>query len=110
MLVPVWTCCCVDACAADAAPANCPCKLLLLLVLLLLLLQGDPAENIPKLVQDTGAGLLVNDYSPLKLGRKWKDEVSHVTLSMSHMDHVCSFCARCRCATAGMQLSQNKMK
>lgn len=38
-------------------------------------MQGDPAENIPKLVADTGAGLLVNDYSPLKLGRKWKDEV-----------------------------------
>lgn len=38
-------------------------------------MQGDPAENIPKLVADTGAGLLVNDYSPLRLGRKWKDEV-----------------------------------
>jgi hypothetical protein len=38
-------------------------------------MQGDPAENLPKLVADTGAGLLVNDYSPLKLGRKWKDEV-----------------------------------
>jgi hypothetical protein len=46
-------------------------------MLLLLLLQGDPAENIPKLVQETGAGLLVNDYSPLKLGRKWKDKVGH---------------------------------
>lgn len=39
------------------------------------LLQGDPAQTIPKLVSDTGAGLLVNDYSPLRLGRKWKDEV-----------------------------------
>jgi deoxyribodipyrimidine photo-lyase len=44
-------------------------------------MQGDPAENLPKLVADTGAGLLVNDYSPLKLGRKWKDEVGPASRS-----------------------------
>lgn len=40
------------------------------------LLRGDPAATIPKLVNDTNAGLLVTDYSPLRLGRKWRDEVS----------------------------------
>jgi hypothetical protein len=37
--------------------------------------QGDPAATIPKLVADTKAGLLVTDYSPLRLGRKWRNEV-----------------------------------
>ncbi|KIY94077.1 deoxyribodipyrimidine photo-lyase [Monoraphidium neglectum] len=38
--------------------------------------KGDPAATIPKLVRDTGAGLLVTDYSPLRLGRQWRDQVS----------------------------------
>jgi hypothetical protein len=37
--------------------------------------QGDPAVTVPKLVRDTGAGLLVTDYSPLRLGRQWRDQV-----------------------------------
>ncbi|GBF93049.1 CPD photolyase [Raphidocelis subcapitata] len=40
------------------------------------LLQGDPAVTLPKLVKDTGAGLLVTDYSPLRLGRQWRDQVT----------------------------------
>ncbi|KAI8472372.1 MAG: class II photolyase [Monoraphidium minutum] len=40
------------------------------------LLRGDPTVTIPKLVKDTGAGLLVTDYGPLRLGRKWRTEVS----------------------------------
>jgi deoxyribodipyrimidine photo-lyase len=39
------------------------------------LLQGNPAETIPKLVRDSGAGLLVTDYSPLRLGRQWRQQV-----------------------------------
>ena len=38
--------------------------------------QGDPAETLPKLVRDAGAGLLVTDYSPLRLGRRWRDAVA----------------------------------
>uniref|UniRef100_A0A383VG34 Deoxyribodipyrimidine photo-lyase n=1 Tax=Tetradesmus obliquus TaxID=3088 RepID=A0A383VG34_TETOB len=40
------------------------------------LLQGEPGETLPQLVADTGAGLLVTDYSPLRLGRTWKQQVS----------------------------------
>lgn len=36
---------------------------------------GDPTETIPKLVKDTGAGLLVTDFAPLRLGRQWRDAV-----------------------------------
>ncbi|MEW5300577.1 MAG: hypothetical protein WDW36_003496 [Sanguina aurantia] len=39
------------------------------------MLKGDPAVTIPQLVKDTGAGLLVTDYSPLRLGRTWRSEV-----------------------------------
>jgi hypothetical protein len=31
--------------------------------------------TLPKLVKDTGAGLLVTDYSPMRLGREWRDKV-----------------------------------
>ncbi|KAL4446362.1 hypothetical protein ABPG77_003169 [Micractinium sp. CCAP 211/92] len=40
------------------------------------LLKGDPTETIPKLVQDTGASLLVTDYAPLRLGRQWREAVA----------------------------------
>lgn len=39
------------------------------------LLKGNPAETIPRLVRDSGAGLLVTDYSPLRLGRQWRQQV-----------------------------------
>ncbi|KAF6253825.1 class II photolyase [Scenedesmus sp. NREL 46B-D3] len=39
------------------------------------LLQGEPADTLPQLVAQTGAGLLVTDYSPLRLGRTWKQQV-----------------------------------
>lgn len=45
--------------------------------------QGDPAVTIPQLVRDTGAGLLVTDYSPLRLGRTWRTEVRSDTGSLS---------------------------
>lgn len=40
------------------------------------LLQGNPVETIPKLVKESGASLLVVDYSPLRLGRVWRSEVA----------------------------------
>ncbi|GFR43830.1 hypothetical protein Agub_g4951, partial [Astrephomene gubernaculifera] len=39
------------------------------------LLKGDPAQTLPSLVSRLGAGLLVTDYSPLRLGRQWKEQV-----------------------------------
>lgn len=41
-------------------------------------LQGEPSETIPRLVSDVGAGLLVTDYSPLRLGRTWRTQVGPV--------------------------------
>lgn len=40
------------------------------------LLKGDPVQTVPELVQKTGASLLVTDFAPLRLGRKWRDEAS----------------------------------
>ncbi|GAX72643.1 hypothetical protein CEUSTIGMA_g99.t1 [Chlamydomonas eustigma] len=39
------------------------------------LLKGDPVETIPDLVKKSGAGLLITDYSPLRLGRQWRSQV-----------------------------------
>ncbi|GLC37213.1 hypothetical protein PLESTB_000992000 [Pleodorina starrii] len=39
------------------------------------LLQGDPVQTLPDLVSRLGAGLLVTDYSPLRLGRQWREQV-----------------------------------
>ena len=40
------------------------------------LLQGDPTETIPDLVKRCRASLLVTDYSPLRMGRQWRDSVA----------------------------------
>ena len=42
------------------------------------MLQGDPTETVPKLVADSKASLLVTDFAPLRLGREWREKVSHV--------------------------------
>ena len=39
------------------------------------LVKGNPADTIPKLVKDTKAGLLVVDQSPVRMARKWREEV-----------------------------------
>eukprot|EP00199_Chlamydomonas_sp_CCMP681_P000338 CAMPEP_0119109788 /NCGR_PEP_ID=MMETSP1180-20130426/23390_1 /TAXON_ID=3052 ORGANISM="Chlamydomonas cf sp, Strain CCMP681" /NCGR_SAMPLE_ID=MMETSP1180 /ASSEMBLY_ACC=CAM_ASM_000741 /LENGTH=574 /DNA_ID=CAMNT_0007095753 /DNA_START=105 /DNA_END=1829 /DNA_ORIENTATION=- len=40
------------------------------------MLKGDPAETLPKLMADTKAGLLVTDYSPLRIGKTWRKQVA----------------------------------
>ncbi len=40
------------------------------------LLRGDCTETVPKLANDLGAGLLVTDFSPLRIGRQWRDSVA----------------------------------
>jgi deoxyribodipyrimidine photolyase len=39
------------------------------------LLRGDPKDTLPDLADALGAGLVVTDYSPLKLSKQWKKEV-----------------------------------
>ncbi len=45
------------------------------------LLRGNPVQTIPKLVKDTGAGLLVTDFAPMRIGREWREGV-RVTSSL----------------------------
>lgn len=40
------------------------------------LLQGDPAEVIPSLLSELRAGVLVSDFDPLKIKRRWKSGVA----------------------------------
>ncbi|TCD47242.1 deoxyribodipyrimidine photo-lyase [Chlorobium sp. N1] len=39
------------------------------------LLEGDPPAEIVRFVLSSGAGLLVTDYSPLRISRRWKESV-----------------------------------
>lgn len=40
------------------------------------LLTGDPEETIPNFIKDVDASLLVSDFNPLKIVRKWKKHVA----------------------------------
>jgi deoxyribodipyrimidine photo-lyase len=40
------------------------------------MLLGEPAVEIPKFVKKNKAGILVSDFDPLKIKRKWKNEIA----------------------------------
>ena len=40
--------------------------------------EGDPLKEIPGLVEECGASALVTDFSPLRLGREWRDGVARI--------------------------------
>ena len=40
------------------------------------LVRGDPAAEVPALAARLGASLLVTDFSPLRVGRQWRDAVA----------------------------------
>ena len=42
----------------------------------LFVVKGKAEDNIPKIVKDTTAALLVTDFEPLRDGRRWRDTVS----------------------------------
>ncbi|MBT8380045.1 MAG: deoxyribodipyrimidine photo-lyase [Ignavibacteria bacterium] len=41
-----------------------------------LMLLGEPAVEIPKFIEKNKAGILVSDFDPLKIKRKWKNEIA----------------------------------
>jgi deoxyribodipyrimidine photo-lyase len=41
-----------------------------------ILLQGRPELEIPKFIQEQKAGILVADFSPLRISQKWKKDIS----------------------------------
>ena len=41
------------------------------------LVKGDPIKTIPEFVKKVKAACLVTDFASLRLGREWRDEVSH---------------------------------
>uniref|UniRef100_A0A061RV60 Deoxyribodipyrimidine photo-lyase n=1 Tax=Tetraselmis sp. GSL018 TaxID=582737 RepID=A0A061RV60_9CHLO len=49
------------------------------------LLKGDPAETVPRLVEDTKAALLVTDFSPLRLGMQWRTKVAEAVSVPVHV-------------------------
>jgi len=51
------------------------------------LLTGKPATNIPLFLKKTGAGLLVKDFSPLKINRLWtKDVAARANIPIHEVD------------------------
>ncbi|MBN2030588.1 deoxyribodipyrimidine photo-lyase [bacterium] len=42
------------------------------------LLQGKPEEKIPEFLKQSKSGLLVTDFDPLKIKRKWKEKVGRL--------------------------------
>jgi len=51
------------------------------------LVQGDPGVEIPKMVKECNASLLVTDFSPLRLGRQWRESVAgQVAIPMHEVD------------------------
>ena len=51
------------------------------------LLQGDPADTIPSLVSQCSASLLITDFSPLRLGKDWRAQVSsRITIPFQEVD------------------------
>jgi deoxyribodipyrimidine photo-lyase len=45
----------------------------------MLLLKGLPQDELPKALKTYGASHLVCDFSPLRIGRKWREEVAAAT-------------------------------
>ncbi|MBN2135301.1 MAG: deoxyribodipyrimidine photo-lyase [Acidobacteria bacterium] len=43
-----------------------------------IILSGNPIQEIPSFLNSVTAGTLVTDFDPLKIKRKWKDEISHL--------------------------------
>jgi deoxyribodipyrimidine photo-lyase len=39
------------------------------------LLSGEPSNELPSFLERNGAGTLITDFDPLRIKRKWKDEV-----------------------------------
>lgn len=46
------------------------------------MMYGKPEDNIPKLVEDIGATLLVCDYVPLHEAQAWRMDVSLMAFSI----------------------------
>lgn len=44
------------------------------------LLQGDPIEELPRFVREAGIGAVVSDFSPLRVGRQWREGVAQSIL------------------------------
>lgn len=50
-------------------------------------LSGDPVKEIPLFITRSGVGLLITDFSPLKLSRSWKNHiVKHISIPCEEVD------------------------
>lgn len=48
---------------------------------------GQPHEEIPKFVGETNASLVISDFDPLKIKRKWKEKVKdRLTIPLNEVD------------------------
>jgi len=53
----------------------------------LVLLQGEPTEELPRFATAMNAGLIVTDYSPLHISRRWKNAIAEqLTIPLYEVD------------------------
>lgn len=53
----------------------------------LVLTLGNPVENIPRIINKYNASELITDFAPLKIVRKWRDEIrDNINISFSEVD------------------------
>ncbi|MBV5304753.1 MAG: deoxyribodipyrimidine photo-lyase [Chlorobium sp.] len=53
----------------------------------LLLLQGEPTEELPRFATAINAGIIVTDYSPLHISRRWKSAIAQqLTIPLYEVD------------------------
>ena len=50
---------------------------------------GKPEDNIPKLVEDIGASLVVCDYVPLHEAQAWRTDASILHNMFTYAKHIC---------------------
>jgi deoxyribodipyrimidine photo-lyase len=51
------------------------------------LLEGSPEDTIPKFIKKHNVSILITDFSPLRIGRKWRDSISrNVEIPMFEVD------------------------
>lgn len=52
-----------------------------------MLLHGEPVDAIPSLIDDSGAGILVTDFSPLRISLTWKSRIAErVSIPIHEVD------------------------
>lgn len=51
------------------------------------MMYGKAEDNVPKLVEDLGAGLLICDFVPVRAAREWREKVGPLAAFLIRISH-----------------------